>query len=288
VTAPPTERQKAALHAVVDTALRTADGLLPRLVVLFEPQRSAEAAWVCAWARTRGATPVARSLARAHLPATAERAATAAGSDGDPVLVFADRTLRLPAGVVQLAGTEDTSPLDIWQPDDMTRDQVARLLSRLPSDLRLGTAGRELTCSLGRVVAGTPAGTVQAEPRRANGWFVADGAWAVNRPTCTDARLGRRPVTVRVEDGRVTALDTQDTVLRHLLRRAVDTHRAGTVTAISFGTRPDSGGFCATAGPANATRTGVTLRLAVAEGDAYHPASADLRIDLTAASGEWA
>ncbi|WP_052849919.1 hypothetical protein [Streptomyces avicenniae] len=280
-----TDRRRAALRGLVNTLVGARGAR--RVVVFLTGPRSAEAGWLAAYLRAGGVTSEVRAAGRWPVEQVESRAAAAAGEPGTAVLVLADGALRLPPAVVQLAGTDDDSPLDLWRPEDATEAAVRALLAALPPAPRVRTGdGGDLACVTSGAVPGGPAGTVEAPLTAADGTFVADGALAVNRRTAWDARLAGRPVTLTVAEGLVTAVDCRDPALRHFLTRAVEVHGARTARALRLGTRR-GGGFSSVDGPVNATRYGVTLRLAVGAGDAYNPASADLRIDLTAASGDW-
>ncbi|MFR9722887.1 hypothetical protein ACL02R_05860 [Streptomyces sp. MS19] len=291
---PLTDRRRAALRGLLDGLLR--DRGAGRVVLFLAAPRSAEAGWLAAYARAAGARAEVRAAGRWPAELLERRAAAEAGERATAVVVLADGALRLPPGVLQLAGTEDLSPLDLWRPDEEVEAAVAALLGGLGTAPRVRTAGGgELVCATGGAVRGARPGTVEAPLTAADGTFTADGALSVNRRTAWDARLAGRPVTLTVAGGLVTALDCADETLLRFLTRAVHVHRARTAVALLFGTGHSGtghdgdghSGFSAADGPVNATRRGVGLRLAVGTRDAYNPASADLRIDLTAASGDW-
>ncbi|RKN43949.1 hypothetical protein [Streptomyces hoynatensis] len=277
------ERRRAAAHGLLRAALGRGAG---RLTILFAPHRPAEAAWLSAYARAYGLPSRVRALGPAR-PWAVERAARAAAEPGTAVLVLHDATLRLPEGATQLAGTEELSPLDLWQPEEDTAAEVAGLIAGLRPELLVRGGGHELRCATAPAAPTSPAGAAEAPLAHAEGVFLADGALAVNRPTAWDARLAGRPVAVTVEAGRATAVECPDPVLRHFLRRAVHTHLAHAASALRFGARRLGGGYSAAPGPVNEVRRGVALRLTVPRGQAPGEAAADLCIDLISASGEW-
>jgi hypothetical protein len=264
------------------------------LVVLYGTHRTTEAAWLCAYARAAGLE--VRLVAAARNAPAIQRRLGQEAADRAAVFVLADLTVDLPPGVVQLAGSPGVSPLDLWQRQPLIRDQVRATAGALPRELHIGTAGgASLAVRVGTAgwLADTglrqdgqswvlPAGTVQADVARASGTFVADGAIAVNRPLNMDARLATRPVTLTVQDMVVTSVTCPDPELLLFLRRAFQVHRAGHVRAVRIGSNQLTPGFSPDQGPVNVCHPGVTIRLSADPALAYSPASADLRIDLTA------
>jgi hypothetical protein len=285
MTAHPTDRQRAAIRGILAWELRPPRA--DRVLIHFAPHRATEAAWICAYVRARGGRAVARATGPGPAAAVERGLASEPPAPGTAVVVLADATLRLPPGALHLAGTDTHSPLDLWQPVTATAADVAGLIRDMRPRMTVCTGGRRLECETGHAAPGDPDGTAEAPLTRAGGVFVADGAIAVNRPTTWDARLRDRPVTVTLDGAGATAVDCADLALRRFLTRALRVHGAGTATALRFGSRRVTGGYTAAAGPVNAVRRGVTLRLAVADGQCAHGASADLRIDLTAATGDW-
>lgn len=288
----PSARQRAVIKEILwsQPSLRGGGALL----LLYCRDRTAEASWLCAYARAAG-LPV-RLAAVAPKALVIEKRMRAEATAGLSTFVLADMALNLIPGTIQLAGTAQVSPLELWQQPSLIAAQAGAMANGLSPELVIPTgptaklvvgvgadgwlpdAGSELD-GQARVL---PAGAVQAEVARADGVFVADGAISVNRAVNTDARLAGRPVVITVAAGIVTSVECPDRDLCRFLDRAVRIHRAASVTAVRFGIHPLACGFSAVDGPVNACHQGVTLRLRVGQGLAYSTASADLRIDLTA------
>ncbi|HET8659769.1 MAG TPA: hypothetical protein VFM55_12310 [Micromonosporaceae bacterium] len=273
----PTPAQRAAVRAI----LRERIGATGQaLCLVYAPNRRTEATWLCAYARAAG---VATQLRPAAAATAAAVELACGGVPGATVLVLADMTVRMPAGAHQLAGTDTHSPVDLWAPAELLEAEALAAARRLGgAPLTVPTGGGEATFATGPFTPGTPLGTVTADVTGADGVFVADAAVAVNRAVAWDARLARRPVTLRLAAGTVTAVECPDPVLARFLTRAVHTHNANRAGSVSVGLRRLPGGFSPVAGPVNAARVGVTLRLGVPPDRPYNAASADLRIDVTA------
>jgi hypothetical protein len=260
------------------------------LLILYGRHRTLEASWLCAFARAAGLEVRLAGTARHRHAIQRRLGQETAGQSA--AFVLADMTLDLPPDAVQLAAPPDGSPLDLWQPQRVISDQARALAGTLPPELvinnslalRVGAQGWVTDTGLrsGGQAQVFPAGAVEASVASATGTFVADGAIAVNRPLTMDARLATRPVTITVRDAAVTSVTCPDRELAHFLRRAVEVHRAGWLYAVRMGGNPLTRDFSPDQGPVNACHRGVTLRLGVDPGHPYSPASADLRIDLTA------
>jgi hypothetical protein len=275
----PTPGQRARVRELLADCPGLTDGADLHLV--YAPQYAAEAAWICAQARVAGVRvrldPVRGTAAR-----VAERVRAAAAPGGTTV-VLSDLPLDLPPGALHLPGAPGTSPVDLWRPRAAVDRAAEDLVRTLGRELVVVTGGgHTLRAGVGGVVRDRPPGTVEVAVTGAGGTFVADAAIAVNTVAAIDARLAARPVRVGVEQGVVTSVDCPDPHLALLLRRALHTHRLDRVVGVRFGVHPARCPFGAVAGPVNARRPGVTLRLRVDPGRAYSPASADLAVDLTA------
>lgn len=265
------------------------------LLLLYGSHRTTEAGWLCAYARAAGLDVTLAGAARKEH--SIQRRLRPAAASQPTVFVLADMTLALPPGAVQLAGSPDVSPLDLWQPPQAISGQAHAIARTLPRELTVGGDGSRLDIQVGpggwvtddgargdgtaRVF---PAGAAEADVADASGTFTADGAIAVNRPVAVDARLATKPVTIVVRDGAVTSVTCPDEDLLLFLRRAFEVHRAGHVHAVRMGSNRLTRSFGPDQGPVNACHRGVTLRLGTEPGQAYSPASADLRIELT---GSW-
>lgn len=243
------------------------------LLLVYVQGRVPEAAWLCAQARAAGMT--VRLAAVANSPHTLLRRLHSEARHGVATMVLADMTLPLPEGVIQLAGTETVSPIDLWCPRSTLDGRAHELAVQLISPLTHG--GLTLTTTPWQ----TRDGFIEAEVDGADGVFVADGAIAVNRPVTWDARLARRPVTLTVHKGLISAVECPDPHLHRFLGRAVHTHLANRVVAVRVGAHPVACGFGSVAGPVNERHPGLTLRLRTDVHKAYSSASADLCLDLT-------
>ncbi|WP_129843484.1 hypothetical protein [Streptomyces sp. RFCAC02] len=271
-----TDRWRPAVRQITGGLLRGSGA--ERFVVVFAPHRAAEAALLAAYARAYGARCVVRAAGHAPPAAVERRVAADAAEPRTAVVVLSDAVLGLPPGVLRLAGTADRSPLDLWRPDaelDAAADALAAGLGRR---IRVGSGGgaAELVCTTSGARRGSARGTAEAPLTGADGVFVADGTLLVNRATALGTDLAGHPVTVTVAGGGVRGVECADRTVARFIGRAADVHGVRTAAAL-----------CLPAGPAGAPGRGVTLRLAVGPGDAFNAASADLRIDLTAASGDW-
>jgi hypothetical protein len=262
------------------------------LALIYTRSWSAQASWLCAFGRAAGLdVTLAPVAADRHL---IERRL---GQEKATVIVLADLTLALPPGSVQLAGLPGTAPLDLYSSQSELLARAQAVAATLTDRLVVGTGGTAtLEVGIGsdgwhpdtgldenkaRLVL--PAGSVRAAVAAADGTFAADAALAVNRPLNHDARLAAHPVTVVISGGVVTSADCADPVLAQLLRRAIDVHHAVRVTGVRIGTNELIPGFSPEQGSLNSCRNGVvTITLTVDPTAAYSPASADLRIDLTA------
>jgi hypothetical protein len=272
----PSPQRLAAVREVLDT--------LPpggELVLIYGPERMAEAAWLYAQARVAGWQVSLRPV-RSVAPAAVERTVRELRVADAAVVVLSEHRLAAPpAGAraaLQLAG-----PADRWRRPDPAPLPTGPDL-QLPGPLRLRVA-LPWRVDDGDGPAGgwrvRPAGTAEAPVEAADGVFVADGAIDVNRAVAWDARLAGRAVTVTVEGGQIVDVTCPDTVLLGFLRRAVQVHRAARVAAVRLG-RHTGGGFSAVPGPLNDCHPGVALRIDVDPARAYSAASADLRLDLIA------
>jgi len=81
-----------------------------------------------------------------------------------------------------------------------------------------------------------PAGEVATYPASIAGVFVADFAFNINAITTRDSRLSGYPVTVRVEEGRATGFDCDDSEMRSFLSDCFQTYCAFNVGELGFGT----------------------------------------------------
>jgi hypothetical protein len=265
------------------------------LALIYTKNWSAQASWLCAFGRAAGLDvtllPVAPDR---HV---IERRLGQQKDTGRSVIVLAELTLALPPGSVQLAGLPGIAPLDMYASQAELLAQAQAAAATLTDRLLVSTAG-PATLEVGIAADGwhadtgldqnkaflvLPAGSVRADVATAEGTFVADAALAVNRPLNHDARLAAHPVTAIIEGGLVTSADCADPVLRQLLHRAIQVHRAAGVTGIRLGTNHRIPSASPEQGPVNACRAGaITITLTVDPAAAYSAASADLRIDLTA------
>lgn len=248
------------------------------LALIYSTATTAEAALVCAHARARG-----RHVLLHRLRETDAAAVGRCLRELPPVatvVLSCHRLAGVPTGgrpVLQLAG-----PTTLWRRADPQPPPTTTL--RLDGELHVTVAPPWRTDE-GTTDGGIhvrPAGAVEATVVRADGRFVADGAFDINRPVSLDRRLADRPVTVTVEDSRVVDLRCPDPVLQRLLDRVVGTHRVDRVETLRLGRHDGGVPFQAVPGPVNDCRSGVTLRLTVDPVRAYSPASADLRLDLIA------
>ena len=273
----PTPAQRASVRAILRECVGSTG---QALCLVYAPNRRTEATWLGAYARAAG---VATQLRPAATATAAAVELACDGGAGATVLILADMTMRVPPGARQLAGIETHSAVDLWAPAGLLELAALAAARRLGgSPLTVSTSGGEVTLATGPFTPDTPPGTVTADVVDANGTFVADAAVAVNRAVAWDARLAQRPVTLRLVAGTVTEVDCPDPVLARFLTRAVHTHNASRAGSVRFGLRRLTGGFSPVAGPVNAARAGVTLRLRVPADRPYNAASADLRVDVTA------
>src|SRR5215469_8797984 len=94
------------------------------LVVLRGPDRTTEASQLCEHARTSGAA--VREIAIRPGMATMAHAIDRHSGPGVSIVVLSDARLDLPPGTLQLAGTADVSPFDLWQdPAQITAGTLA-------------------------------------------------------------------------------------------------------------------------------------------------------------------
>lgn len=300
-TAPPTEPTASQKQAIKDLLRRQPsladDGPLH---LLYSRHWAQQASWLCAFARAAGLeatlAPVSASAANPAGPASAfERRLRQATAAGATAFALADLRLDLPPGSVQLAGTLDASPLDLWQPDAELEALTRAAAKATPASQSLktgSTAVLDLTVSTrgwqpdaGQRANGqarvSPAGALLADVAQATGTFVADGAIALNRPVRWDARLTANPVTLTVTGGVVTQVACDAPDLRHLLTRAIEVHQANVISKARIGLNHRAPAFSPDQGPVNDCHAGVTLTLSVDPSAAYSPASADLLIELT-------
>jgi hypothetical protein len=105
----------------------------------------------------------------------------------------------------------------------------------------------------------------------ADGQFVADGEWGVNRRWRGTVQLGGSPISITVCSGMVTEVRCRDPRVGRFLNRAVQVHKASRVVTATL------------AQDADGKRT-VTLTVARQGTEPYSPASADLRFWLRSAS----
>jgi hypothetical protein len=266
------------------------------LRLLYSRHWARHASWICAFARAAG---LEAELVPAAGPASAfERRLSQPAAAGVTTFVLANMTIDLPAGAVQLAGMPGAPPLDLWQPDTAIEAATRAATAELPASQVLRTGGSEVL-ELGVTSAGwradvglradgharvSPAGAVLADVAWANGTFVANGAIGVNRPLRWDATLAANPVRLTVREGVVTTVECDDPNLLHFLRRAVEVHGAAVAGQARIGVNPHTPGFSTDQGPVNDCHPGVTLTLSVDPSTRYSPASADLLIELTAAT----
>jgi hypothetical protein len=264
------------------------------LALAYTKSWSAQASWLCAFGRAAG-------LDVTLIPVAADRGVIERrlGQENGTrsIIVLADLTLALPPGCVQLAGLPGTAPLDLYASQSELLAEARAVAATLTDRLLVSTPGTA-TLQVGVGADGwhpdtgldenkarlvLPAGSVRAAVASADGTFVADAALAVNRPLNYDARLAAHPVTVTIEAGLVTSADCADPMLRQLLQRAIGVHRAVSVTSVRLGTNRRIPAASPEQGPVNSCRAGaITITLTVDPAAAYSPASADLRIDLTA------
>ncbi len=267
------------------------------LRLLYSRNWARHASWICAFARAAG---LEAELVPVAGPASAfERRLGQAAAAGVTPFVLANMTIEdLPAGAVQLAGMPGAPPLDLWQADTEIEAMTQSATAVLPASQLLRTGGSEVL-ELGVTSGGwradvglradgharvSPAGAILADVASANGTFVADGAIGVNRPLRWDARLAAHPVTITVQEGSVTRVECDAPDLLRFLRRAVEVHGAAVVGKARIGVNPLTPGFSTDQGPVNHCHPGVTLTLGVDPAGRYSPASADLLIELTAAT----
>jgi hypothetical protein len=310
----PTDAQAAAATSFLFAYLR----LDPRdhLALVYGPDRTVEATWLCALARSRGVDVTlvfVAEMTKAHLrrrvaaatagPATAGRSAVVVLSDEDIDPGWLPDAP--PTVLVQLAALDTSgSPLDVWAHPSVVATAVADLRRDLDpwTGIRIVSAGGATIRLSGMSAAATsvdigdldpdglrvlPAGHVEARPSGADGIFVADGAIHVNRATRLGRSLAAHPVAVTVTGGRVTEVRCDDPAIAGFLGRAVTVHRLGLVGSVRFGAHPQIRTVPTVACGAHAAHAGIALRLSVDPADAYSIASADLRVDLVAATATW-
>lgn len=120
-----------------------------------------------------------------------------------------------------------------------------------------------------------PGGEVSASPSLVDGTFQADGVVHANRPLRRDVRLFRSPVTLRVQDGTVQEVNSDDLWLARFLGRAIRLDGVGRVTRVAVGTNSGAPPFLDRPSPLNLRHPGFRLRLG-------GRAEAGLRLDLVA------
>jgi hypothetical protein len=308
VLAQPEHRRRAAARRIIEDRLGIRPGT--GLVVAFGREYRTDAAWLAARARARGAevgfvaVPAAVAATGAGLGRRLSKACDAlrGGCDAVAVVLLGARladSVDFPpdVDVLQLVpGSAGASPLDMWQEPDTSAAAGAAVEARLRggSLLRLhtgadavavfeyGDADADTDGSWAALVPGDPgvlpADRIRLRVRGASGEFVADGALRVNRPNLFGPLLAHRPVQLTFAADRVAAVHCDDFVLRTFLERAVHVHRLRLVHGVQLAASvPDVGE--GGRGPLTAA-----VRLVVEPEHAYSNHSADLTVDLSAAS----
>lgn len=104
-----------------------------------------------------------------------------------------------------------------------------------------------------------PAGEVATFPAGIEGVFIADFAFNVNAITNQDARLGRHPVTVWIENGKAVKYECGDPDMDRFLDECFKTQCAVNVGELGFGTNFGIGSAIAMNSHINERRCGVHL-----------------------------
>lgn len=106
-----------------------------------------------------------------------------------------------------------------------------------------------------------PPGEVSTYPANINGVLVADGAFNVTFYTSYDARLAGHPVTIDIENGRVTDVACADPLVTRLLDRCLGVENADRIGELGFGTNVGTTGFVPLNSHINERHPGVHLGL---------------------------